>query len=403
MPLERKREPEIIPNYSLTGDLLSYLRCGLQYRYHNGSALPPSRPVQLWFGEFIHGVMEAAYRLWSSPPPNLAFPWPCTVTPRPNDPLPVPSRQQLAARPSHDVGCIGDIVEETLRSQGKNSRSRAVRLSAYRRAESAVNEIAPHLFPLVASAEERVIGTRNVPSRGAGSATNLRADRYELHGVIDVLTDVQLNKVCSGNVIRDAIVTECPQLPPHFEVVVDYKGARRPATSHPFWAQAEWQVQTYAWLRMRQPNALPVAAGVLIYVNELAPVSNDLKELQREMQQDTTDIVPANGSQDAYSLSLWQPGRAIPGFSQAFRMQRAIRVIPVTQESQANATSQFDQVVLQIEHCVAAEASASTIRGHWTPGGDSGTCVACDFRHFCPNPAPRHGRQARPITAPPAP
>jgi len=394
MSLERKREPEIIPSYSLTGDLLSFLRCGLQYRYHNGSALPPSRPVQLWFGEFIHGVMEAAYRLWSSSSPPPAFPWPCTPTPYLGTPPP--------SRSAHDIGTLGDMVEETLRAQGKTSRSRVARDSAYRRAEAVVNKVAPHLFPLVASAEERVIGTRDVPS-GRGTVANPRANRYELHGVIDVLTDVQLNSVSSGNVIRDAIIAACPRLPPHFEVVVDYKGARRPATNHPYWAQAEWQVQTYAWLRMRQPNSLPVAAGVLVYVNELAPATDDLRELQREIRAGITDVTPIQGSQDAYFLSLWQPGRAIPSFSRSFRMRRAIRVIPVTEQSLADATSKFDQVVLEIERCVAAEAAAGTIRGHWNPGGDPDTCAACDFRHFCPSPAPRQGSRPRTITAPPAP
>lgn len=396
MDLERKREREIVPSYSLTGDLISFLRCGLQYRYHSGSALPPSRPVQLWFGEFIHGVMEAAYRLWSSTSSPPQFPWPCN----PTDFLGSPPTQ----RAQYDIGTIGDAVEATLRSQGKISRSRAARDSAYQRATAAINEIAPHLFPLVATAEQRVIGTRTVPLAQIpiGTPLQLRANRYELHGIIDVLTDVQLQAVLQSNIIREAIERHCPTLPSHFEVIVDYKGSRRPPTNHPFWDQGEWQLQTYAWLRTRQPNSLPVAAGVLIYVNELAPGNDDLVELKREVRQGTTDEVPLSGSQDAYALSLWREGTEIPAFSDAFRIRRAIRVVPVTSVSQTNATAHFDQVVLQIEQCVGSEESAGTINGNWMPRGDAETCVACDFRHFCPNPHPQQG-QPRTLSTPLAP
>lgn len=392
--LERRRPTELVPNYSLTGDLLSYMRCGLQYRYQNGSALPPSRPVQMWFGEFIHGVMETAYRLWSTN--RVAFPWPCTPTPF-NGPTP-------PNRPLHDIGTIGDLVEATLSAAGKSPRSRDLRESGYRRAELAVNEIGPQLFPLITSVEERVIGTRPL-IMPAGLVS--RARMYELHGVMDVLSSVTVAAVAS-NVICDAVRPSLPNLPPGAEIIVDYKGSRRPPTVCPpttsdYWAQGDWQLQMYAWLRAQQPGAAPVVAGVLLYVNELALSLHDVAPLQREVANGHTDVRPQPGSQDDYLLRTWRPGAGVPAFSTAFRMARVIRVVPITQPSINQALQRFDGVVVNIETCVAREAQHGAIIAHWPAQGDDGTCDACDFRHFCPSPASARGTANYVAAAPNAP
>src|SRR5712691_662831 len=162
MDLDVKRPTWIVPSYSLTGDLLSYLRCGLQYRYQNGSALPPSRPIQLWFGEFVHGVMEAAYQLWRNARAKAPFPWPCNM-------VEWRDREKSTAHlVENDLGRIGLTIESVLIKQGKLARNRDVRNSAYRRIESAINFVGPHLFPLVASAEQKVIGTRDIPPLTSG-------------------------------------------------------------------------------------------------------------------------------------------------------------------------------------------------------------------------------------------
>ncbi|RKH71672.1 hypothetical protein D7W81_07055 [Corallococcus aberystwythensis] len=385
--LQQRREPELVPNYSLTGDLLSFMRCGLQYRYQSGSALPPSRPVQMWFGEFIHGVMETAYRTWlTSHPP---FPWPCTPTPYNTSPDP--------SRAANDIGIIGDLVETTLDAAGKSPRSKSLRESAYERAERAVNEIGPELFPLIRSAEERVIGTRSLTMP---HGTRARAQMYELHGIMDVLSSMTVSAT-TNNMICNAVRAAVPQLPVGAEIIVDYKGSRRPALDDEYWTQGDWQLQMYAWLRSRQPGAAPIVAGVLLYINELAP--SGISQLQREVNQGRTDVRPVSGSPDDYQLRTWRPGAAAPAFSAAFRMQRAIRIVPITQPSIDAAVSAFDNVVVNIESCVAHEAQHGTIIAHWPAGGDDATCDACDFRHFCPSPASARTTQNYQPPAPSAP
>ncbi len=377
MVLEARREPKIVPKYSLTGDLLSYKRCGLQYRYQNGSQLPPSRPVQLWFGEFIHGVMEASYRLWQETKFDLNAPWPCNVTPWEKRKKPDQARQK------NDIAVIGEAIETALTTQGKYPRNQDVRVSAYRRAEAAVNLIGKHLFPLVTVAEEPLSGARLIKD-----STQLRADRYELTGVVDVLSHVTVNNCPADNIFRRALEAACHALPPEYEVVVDYKGAPRPRTDESYWEQGEWQVRTYAWLRNRREPPAKVVAGILIYINELAPSASDLQDIKAAVRAGKTDVVPTDIN-DKNSLERWTSGYSTDGvLSQEYRLRRAIRVIPTTPDTIGIATEAFDGIVKEIESRISEEANSGRINDIWLPTStDEQTCVACDFKSFCPKPA----------------
>jgi hypothetical protein len=271
--------------------------------------------------------------------------------------------------------------------EGKRARSRAARKSAYRRADAAVNLLGPHLFPLIADAEQKVIGTRELLDL-PGTALK-RSNHYALHGVIDVLTNVEMAQASVGNVIRDAVQAACPDLTGTFEVIVDYKGSHRPAIKmksgkkNALWELGEWQVLTYAWLRKRQQLANPVAAGILVYLNELAPSSRDIDRLIGEIKSGSTDIAPQRGDADYYALASHKPGSRAK-LTEAFRFRRAIRVIPVTDEKIAEATDAFDRIVRDIEHCVVREAAAGDIGTTWDASCDEeDTCAACDFRFFC--------------------
>ncbi|MCY6493408.1 PD-(D/E)XK nuclease family protein [Leptolyngbya sp. GGD] len=375
MELEVKRPDHIVPSYSMTGDLLSYLRCRLQYRYHNGSALPPSRPVQQWFGEFLHGTLELAFRFWQDNHADYPFPWPCTKREWRSDP---PNWEP------NDIGNFANTVEAALQQQGKEARSEDARDSGYRRVAMAVNLLGPHLFPLIASAERKVIGTRAVPP----STVPLRCSNYEVHGVIDVLTHVTLGEAPDTNLIREYVRDACLGISGQYEVIVDYKGSKRPNLSEPYWEQGDWQVQTYAWLRSRQPDALPVAAGILIYINELTPGDREMQSLKRGIANFDTDVLPEPDSADAQLVRMWRPGNSTEQLSLEFRLRRAIRVIEISEHSTQEALSSFDDVVRRAEEDVVQEAYVGGILQAWFPQcDDEDTCAACDFRYFCPRPA----------------
>ncbi|MCI0457202.1 MAG: PD-(D/E)XK nuclease family protein [Gemmataceae bacterium] len=393
MTLNTRDLPFEVPSYSLTGDILSFQRCPLQYRYYNGSSLPPSRPVQMWTGEFVHGVLEEAYRHWQLHHPP--FPWPCNQTPWPPPPTPL-------TRVPHDIGVLGDLIETRLAAGGKQPRSSAARNAAYDRVDAAINLLSPHLFPLITAAEHRISGTRDMPPLPGGGQA--RGDRFELTGIVDVISSVVVAANLQNPLVQliQALIAPVHQ---DYDLIVDYKAMRRPTLGSPAWQHQEWQVQTYAWLCRQVPQARPVGAGLLIYINELSPSRTDLVELKREFQNSTSDVLPPNGSQDYYALHQWQPapGSALPQFSVPFRLARAIRVIDVSDPQVQHAVTQIDQVVSHIEDSAFNEHNAGNIPNHWAACGEEQDCDACDFRHFCPSPASQRVLNPPPRQPPVAP
>jgi len=389
MPLNTRGLPFEVPSYSLTGDILSFQRCGLQYRYYNGSALPPSRPVQMWTGEFVHGVLEEAYRYWNLHHP--LFPWPYT-------PPTWPPQLNAPLQDSNDIGALGHRVEVRLAATGKKSRSEAARNAAYARVSAAVNILCPHLFPLITAAEEPISGTRAMPTLPQGQEP--RGNRYELTGIVDVISSVSLGD--NTNPLVSLIQHGLPNVPDaEYDLIVDYKAGRRPPQSSALANQFEWQVQTYAWLRSQVPHSRSVGAAILIYINELSPSQTDLTELKKEVASGTTDVIPANGSQDYYALHSWQQGNPAPAFSEQFLLRRAVKVVDVSTALLQHAVTQIDGVVTQIESAAFTEHNTGNIPNNWPACGQTQDCDACDFYHFCPSPA--QIRQQQQQGAPPVP
>jgi hypothetical protein len=396
-------KPYEIPSYSLTGDILGYLRCGLQYRYSRLGKMPPRSPVQLWFGHFIHGCMDEGFRRYS---------------------VAVQAGQSHAsAMQSIDPDQVTAFVEERLLNQGIAAWEPWLKLLGYARASIAITDLGPYLFPLISQSEVRLTGARALMPLPPGRVFR-RADRYEMAGIIDVVTDIEIAKH-ARNPIVELVQAKLGKLPAHFELIIDYKGSRRQpnlatiAGANPsLWDQYAWQVLTYAELRSKQIGSKPVEAGILIYINELLPLDGDLFELDREV----SCFAPKGGTKlstdepvDRGWIKAWRDAaklaadaaeaeqelltkagdpladlkaskKLVTAVPWDVRLRRALRVIPNDAVKRAASLAAFDATVYDIECSRGDEFHGSAILASWyTNPSDHGTCAACDSRTWCPS------------------
>jgi hypothetical protein len=388
------RQPDrSLPDFSLTGDLLSFLKCPLQYRLYNRGSLPPSVPVQQWFGEFIHGTLEEAYARWRDPQWDLyrrSFPWEWQDQLRP---IELAIYQRLRAR---GLPPPPGLLYQGIRRADFEQATADQRGIASKRFEMALNSWAPHLFPLVDSAEVRLRGSLQMLD-----GARHRATRFSVTGIVDVLSSVRLRQAPGNNVIirrlreNDAIRAEMDSGADDFDVIVDYKGMRRPSLSDESWSHQEWQVQMYAWLRRRQRPDRRVLAGVLLYLNELLPSETDMRHLADDVNNNDTDIMPA--PLDRPQIMMRLGGRlsdeefvdqerlpAEEALTVPYREDRSFRLIVVDEQSTTRAVNEFRRVVSEIENAVHLETRSADARTGWVPKPQTQTCVACDFKYHCP-------------------
>lgn len=392
MKLPSRSKAYMIPEYSLTGDLLSYITCGLQYRYQNKGTLPPSKPVQRWFGEFIHGVMEEAYLDWKYQ--QKEFPWDWKEDIRPIEDQ-IDLRLQVRGLYPHDEDLFFSINQpgNELTLDDLNEHDHKKLASA--RAEKAINVWGKHLFPLIDASELLIKGVRPMPNYNKNKS---RSNYYGINGVVDVLTSTKINKIHEqsslynyDNKIVNFIKKNLNESDiEDYEIIIDYKGMKRPPVKvdNPHgedkWENHKQQILTYSWLRSKQEDAKTISAGIILYLNELVPSIEDLILIKEEIANDLTDIPQADEFSDDIELIFnWQENEKMPNLSDEFKIARSIRFIKINDEERQKALEKFDNVVSDIENSLIEETNGCKIQDAWNAEADERTCLACDFKTFC--------------------
>ncbi|MBQ2653422.1 MAG: PD-(D/E)XK nuclease family protein [Methanobrevibacter sp.] len=394
MKLPTRSKSYMIPEYSLTGDLLSYITCGLQYRYQNKGTLPPSKPVQRWFGEFIHGVMEEAYIDWKYN--DKQFPWDWKEDIRPIEDQ-IDLRLQVRGLYPHDEDLFFSINQpgSDLTLEDLNEHDHKKLASA--RAEKAINIWGKHLFPLIESSELLIKGVRPMPNYDKNMS---RSNYYGINGVVDVLTSTKINNIHEQSNLYnyDNKIVEFIKRNLHeteiedYEIIIDYKGMKRPPikVTKPHaenkWENHKQQILTYSWLRSKQENAKTISAGIILYLNELVPSKEDLALIKEEFINGLTDVPNEDEFSDDIQLILdWQEDEKAPNLSDEFKIARSIRFIKIDDGERKKALEKFDKVVYDIENSLIKEMKGCKIQDAWKAEADERTCSACDFRTFCKN------------------
>ena len=396
MKLSTRSKPYIIPEYSLTGDLLSFLTCNLQYRYQNRGTLPPSMPIQLWFGEFIHGIMEEAFLKWENE--KLKFPWDWENDIRPLEEmmdLRLKSRNLFAPPEQY---CPKPIPENIKGKYKRNSLKFPIYKHPYRkiasaRIDNAINTWGPHLFPLIKSAEVLIKGIRDMPHYDENKS---RSNYYGINGVIDVLSSVKIeklenqtnldsfneNKIIKYLKENEEFKKQIKDLNENeYEIIIDYKGMKRPPIHSNNWIHHKWQILTYSWLRSKQAESKPITAGIILYLNELVPSTEDILAMKNDIEKNRNDVKLL--SSDEELILNWDESKTFPKLSDKFKLDRSIRIIPINDEEVNKTLNKFDEIVYDIESSLIKESEGCKIKESWTANGDMRTCNACDFKSFC--------------------
>ncbi len=388
--LSTRSKKYIVPSYSLTGDLIAFLKCRLQYRFNNKGSLPPAIPVQLWFGEFIHGVMEEAFLVWKKE---------------------LEETGQSKTRWTFDeVQKISVEIAKRLKSKGLkpysgifcnccekgpkgwcNDEDHPHHLVANERAYFAVNGWGPHLFPLIQENEKRLQGIRSMPNYNPERS---RANLYSITGVADVISSINIAN-CSPDNKLVLLLRENPSINkmiednPEFEVIIDYKGTARPnekgkKEEQEEWKQFGWQIATYMWLQEQNLKASgiqkPIVAGALLFLNELYPSEEDCKNMAKmDKEYLKTEFHASDRDIDMLERGNYRQ------LSEEFLMRRSIRIVEYDPVMIQESLKSFDEVVSELEDCVLDEMhNPKNVISCWSCSEyEQHRCIACDLKNIC--------------------
>ncbi|MCY3410426.1 MAG: PD-(D/E)XK nuclease family protein [Candidatus Heimdallarchaeota archaeon] len=367
--IQGKKQKSALPTYSLVGDLIGFVRCGLQYRMHRRAGWKSAYDGQLWYGMFIHRILSVAYSRFEdySADQIERLDWKDHIRP-----IEFSVFNQLTNEgftPPFDIFCPHN-ESETERGACSDINHPHKKRASWR-AEAAIKILGPLLFPHIDELEFKLSSMRRIDIPG------LDLEYYFLKGI----TDVILNFQDIHHKYRTLIQAEGT-------TIIDYKGASYPDDESDIEEAHYWQIIEYGWLYKQKTGILP-KFGILVYLNDLYPFSIELETMRDELLKGNSirgleQMTDDDRQKIMHYMSNKNDPNDVPELSEQFRLARSIKVIPIESRMVDKILSHFDKIVSRIEHNVKKEREQS-IFDTWPTRPVKKHCQYCDIRYICPS------------------
>lgn len=443
--LKEKHIPREMKSYSIVGDLISYLRCPLAYRKIKIGNLTPSRPSQLWFGNFLHGVMQDLFYLY-----KIDVPIPPPLKPTCELKINMQNKKQKINDPPErskdidffdyyknikncnlsctDKRCLYRICADVFRrlaAQRIFSRSTIMVQSAIFRVYMLLKDIGRELIPLINAAEIPLKGVYRYENKNFFSQEIIHnfpkipiSTFFEVHGIIDVITQIDLKKYklilerknpkeFKQNYILESIgKVLCPELnrpsSQKSEELINYEKniidslltkynngfeiiLDYKGQERPNLKDSEWE--SHEWqLRTYKWLRDQQSQGAPVIAGILIYVNEVFLSLPkiREMVKSIKNKETDTEFNDSILNDL-KKNKYInynKPENNALRYARVIRFIDLQDNlSNKQALESFSKTVLKIEGCIYMEKESGNINRIWECHQNAQMCGTCDYRY----------------------
>lgn len=361
----------VIRDFSISGDLIPYRRCGLQYRHYGVDNLPRSDVSRLWASNFIEAFEKEAYHAW------------CIKKELGVDRNVSNELSRIVNRSLRTKGLIPNPISYEDDPNGVSEK--LMNLRAYDVLTFLVND----LFPLICDNNIAIRyrdSSMNISSKDCDDSEDMHIYNdfvgFSIYDTCGLIRGISILEAPENNPIRKAFGSDIERITNDSEVLFQICGMNSPLNKTSGRHEVLFE-ELRALMEMRNRNTISegpkVVAGILLFLNELHISKRMMKAEQIRMYDPNVEI----DLDDMDAVLEMEDGNQ-PSWD--YRLKKCIKVEYYDQKICSRNLGSIVQLGTEISTNMEQDImDPSNLISRWEPGQyDEILCSSCDFRYCCP-------------------